>query len=96
MIGRTLEEMQIITFLEDLVHKRFTYTEFDEYLKTNYKNFIIELVEKDMSDYDIDLDYSLIGSLQNKEKDILCDFDIYYAKTRSGKMYITEVGYEFQ
>lgn len=96
MIGRTLDEMQIIKFLEDLVHKRFSLENLKKYLKENYKDFIVELVERDLEYIDGFVDYNLIGSLQNKEKDILCDFDIYYAKTRSGEMYITEVGYEFQ
>lgn len=95
MRSRRFEEIEIISFLENLVGKRFDFKELKAYLKVNCKDFIIELVEKDMTDYDIDLDFELVGSLQNVEKDILCDFDIYYAKTRNGKMYITEVGYEF-
>lgn len=88
-------EKEIINFLEDLVHKRFTFEELKTYIKNNYKDFIVELLERDLEYIDEFVDYSLIGSLQNKDKDILCDFDIYYAKTRSDKMYITEVGYEF-
>lgn len=95
MRSRRFEEIGIMNFLENLVGKRFDFKELKTYLKVNCKDFIIELVEKDMTDYDIDLDFKLVGSLQNVEKDILCDFDIYYAKTRNGKMYITEVGYEF-
>ena len=94
-MGKTLEEIGIITFLEKLVGRRFDFNELKNYLKVNCKGYIVELVEKDMTDYGNYLDYVLIGSLQNKEKDILCDFDIYYLKTRDNKMYITEVGYEF-
>ena len=95
-MGKTLEEMGMITFLETLVGKRFDFNELKSCLEVNCKGYIVELFKKYMTDYDNYLDYILIGSLQNKEKDILCDFDIYYLRTRDNKMYITEVGYEFQ
>ena len=83
-------------YLESLVHKRFDNLE-------DLKIYIIKTIEgyelKDLVDRDLEyidgfLDYNIIGTLENGLW--LCDFDIYYAKTRSGGMYITEVGYTFE
>ena len=95
---KTLEEKEISIFINGLVGERFTFKKLKNYLEVNYKTFgyIVELVKKDMNEYDIDIDYMLVGSLQNKEKDILCDFDIYYLETRNKEMYITEVSYNFE
>lgn len=92
----TFRQKGIVSFLESLVGKRFSFTELKMYLRVNSNGYTIELVEKDVSDYDADLDYVLIGSMEDKLNSLLCDFDIYYAKTRKGDMYITEVGYEFE
>ena len=95
---KRIEEKEISMFINRLVGERFTFKKLKNYLEVNYKTFgyIVELVKKDMSEYDIDIDYMLIGSLQNKEKDILCDFDIYYLETRNKEMYITEVICNFE
>lgn len=92
----TFRQKGIVSFLESLVGKRFSFAELKMYLRVNSNGYTIELVEKDMTDYDIDLDYMLIGSMEDKLNSLLCDFDIYYTKTRKGDMYITEVGYEFE
>lgn len=92
----TFRQKGIVCFLESLVGKRFSFDELNKYLRVNSNGYKIELVEKDMTDYDIDLDYMLIGSIEDKLNSLLCDFDIYYTKTRKGDMYITEVGYEFE
>lgn len=92
----TFRQKGIVSFLESLVGKRFSFDELKMYLRVNSNGYKIELVEKDVSDYDADLDYVLIGSMEDKLNSLLCDFDIYYAKTRKGDMYITEVGYEFE
>ena len=95
---RALEEMGVATFINGLVGKRFTFKELKNYLEVNCKpsGYIVELVKKDMTTYENNIDYMLVGSLQNKEKDILCDFDIYYLETRNKEMYITEVSWNFE
>lgn len=93
---RTLREIGTISLLENLVGKRFSFYDLRTYLKINCKGYLIELEKKSMEDVDIDIDFNLIGTIENKSEDFLCDFDIYYAKTRNGDMYITEVGYEFE
>ena len=94
---KTFREYGIKSFLENLVGKRFSFDELREYLRVNSNGLYVELVEKDMTDYVIDVDYMLIGCLEDKvANNMLCDFDIYYTKTRKGDMYITEVGYEFE
>lgn len=93
----TFKERGIKCFLESLVGKRFYLEELRDYIMLiKDDEYIVELVHQNMEGIDEDIDYSLVGSLQNMRDDILCDFTIYYAKTRSGDMYITEVGYEFE
>lgn len=92
-----LLEFAIKEGLEELVMQRFkNIKELKDFLKVNFEDFIVELVERDMTDISDTIDWSFVGSLQNMDLDILCDFDIYYAKTRANEIYITEVGYEFE
>ena len=92
-----LLEFAIKERLERLVMKRFkNIKELKDFLRVNFEDFIVELVERDMTDISDTIDWSFVGSLQNMDLDILCDFDIYYAKTRANEIYITEVGYEFE
>ena len=92
----TIAQCGLISYLESLVHKRFkNLEELRNYIIKTTEGYELEdLVDKDLTDYDGFCDYNIIGTLKN---DLwLCDFDIYYAKTRSGDMYITEVGYYFE
>lgn len=46
---------------------------------------------------DANIDYSLTGTFGQATKEgMYYDFDIYYAKTRAGEMYITEVTTRFE
>ena len=100
-----LIKMGIRTFLESLVYKRFgSIKELENYFKVNAREFKVEIVEKDMEEIeeiecdmtniDFIADWSFIGTMENEN--ILCDFDIYYARTRDNGFIITEVGYEFE
>lgn len=90
-----LIEMAIRSTLEDIVHNRYeTIEDIKEDLERRFDTFNLELYEKDMTDIDINIDYNLVGCISNYR--ILCDFDIYYAKTRANELYITEVGYTFE
>ena len=94
---KELMETAIKGRLERLVMKRFKdRLELKKFLITNFEDFIVELVEQDMTDISDTIDWTFVGSLQNMDLDILCDFNIYYAKTRANELYITEVGYEFE
>lgn len=98
MVGRTLEEMSLIKFLETLPWKRFdNINDLKKFLEKEVGAYYkIELVEKDIDEINDDsyIDWEFIGTFENDN--ILCDFDIYYAKTRVGGFIITEVGYEFE
>lgn len=90
-------QINIIDDLESLVMKRFkNIKEVKDYLKKIFPNYKLNVNYRNMSGIDINIDYELIGTLENKTLNILCDFDLYYAKTRAKEMFITEVGYEFE
>ena len=93
-----MEKEHFIYILENLVMKRFKSI---EQLKTYIldkvgEDYQLELYEKDLTGYDEFIDYMFVGSLQNEKIDFLCDFDIYFAKTRANEVIITEVGFEFE
>lgn len=95
-IDKSLEEMGIRSFLESLVMNRFdTITQLKKYLKSNSKDYLIELKKVKNKDYN-NIDYCLVGSFQNIERNVLCYFDICYAKARNGDLIITEVNYGLQ
>ena len=84
---------QIKNILTTLTHKRFkTKKDIKDYLQAKLIDYKITLFYN-TNDFPT-IDYSIIGSIENN--DILCDFDIYFAKTRAREMLITEIGYEFQ
>lgn len=93
----TFRERGIKCFLESLVGKRFSLEDLTNYIMVNkgVDDYLYDLVEQDMEGICDTIDYSLVGCLRNRKDYDMCDFTIYYAKTRSGEMYITEVGYEF-
>lgn len=95
---RELEKMGMATFLESLVLKRFNnIDELRDFLQKRVKNnYKVTLIEKSIDEINDDsyIDWEFIGTFENDN--LLCDFDIYYAKTRVGGFIITEVGYEFE
>ena len=93
-----MEKEYFIHILEDLVMKRFKgVDELKTYILDEVgEDYQLELYEKDLTDYDEFIDYEFVGSLQNEKIDFLCDFDIYFAKTRANEVIITEVGFEFE
>ncbi|MBE6139317.1 MAG: hypothetical protein E7174_02270 [Firmicutes bacterium] len=88
-----MKKDEIINFLESLVFKRFkSKAKIYEYIKSNFKSYKIML---EYHDHDLPgIDYNFIGTIENK--DLLCDFDLYYTKTKANEMLIVEVAYEFQ
>lgn len=95
---KMLEKNNITNILEKLVFKRFNNIgELRVFLQDTFKNiYKITLVEKSIDEMNDDsyIDWEFIGTFE--DDNILCDFDIYYAKTRNGGFIITEVGYEFE
>lgn len=95
-------------YMENLVWQRFdSKKQLEEELSKDFhckikleKQSYCNGNRKQQEEYDsemLDLDYGLIGNIDNGE--IFCDIDIYYAKTRANKgkgIIITEVGYEFE
>lgn len=90
-------QINIINTLESLVSKRFkNIKELKKTLNWLFPNYKISLNYRNMDGIDGGIDFNIIGTLENDLLEILCDIDIYYAKTRAKEMYITEVGYEFE
>lgn len=84
---------EIINYLYTLINKRFkNKNEIIKYLKEEFYNYKISLYYNE--DSLPTNDYSLIGTIENKE--FLCDFDIFYAKTRAREMIITEITHNFE
>lgn len=97
--------VEIINFLEDLVHSRFTEEELNKrlsaYFGTDIKVYNSSQSRLDSGEEDDELgDWNLMfTSFVNGVEDESCnpvDGDIYILPMRrDGMMYITEVGYEF-
>lgn len=92
-----LQELQerkksIIHFIENLVHKRFSKKILEELL-SNFFNTNVTLC--DMTN-EWDNDYRVSFDVNDKDFGYIF-FDIWYLKTRrkEERMYITEVGYDF-
>lgn len=95
---KELGKMGMVHFLESLVFKRFNnIDELKNFLQKRVKDtYKVTLIEKSIDEINDDsfTDWEFIGTFENDN--LLCDFDIYYAKTRDGGFIITEVGYEFE
>ena len=84
-------ESIVVSFLEELVHQRFTKEELNRKL-TDYFSHDIKVSDTTSGKCHDDLsDNTFIF-----EVELLGDFDIYFLPTREKKIYVTEVGYEFQ
>lgn len=99
-----LDEKMLNEILEKILHKRRFYNILHlkntiiDLLKENNcyeKRYTINITEKPESEYEEfpfpnEIDYMLLLSIEdNVTKDVF-DTDLYFAKTRSGAMYITE------
>lgn len=88
-----------LNFLENLVHRRFTFEELkreiNSYLSSCYPTYTFELYNRDIQDMDSYSDYEFEGSVLDKKENIICDFAIYYIKTRDELVYITEIALDW-
>jgi len=84
-------ESIVVSFLEELVHKRFTEKELNKKLS---RFFMQEIKVSDTTSGKCHDDLS--DNTFIFEVELLGDFDIYFLPTREKKIYVTEVGYEFQ
>jgi hypothetical protein len=86
-------EKAVIHDLESLVDERFDSLEsLKEVLEAKFK-CEIDLIQSYKNDELDEFDFLLVGNLDSKE--VFCDFDIYYAKSKN-HFIITEVSYEFE
>lgn len=103
---KTQQEIQIITFLESLVHSRFSIESLNKKL-SDFFGVSIEVYNAsqgrlDNGEDDDELcDWNLMFAFESEdEDDNPVDADIYFLPMRregfdGATMYITEVGYEF-
>jgi hypothetical protein len=86
----------IIGYLESLVHKRFSKEELEAEL-TKYFKFPVTVGDVTKEDDEL-FDYNLLFGMDFKypQAHIYGFVDVYFLKMRDGRMYITEVGYEFE
>lgn len=103
---RTSRQIEIINFLESLVHHRFSIEQLNEKLSKEFKenievyNKTQDYIDRDEEDPDQVLcDYNLMFNSENE--DTYGYFDIYMLPMRKksfdgADMYITEISYEFE
>jgi hypothetical protein len=90
----TTRQLEVIDFLEQLVHNRFS----KESLEKKLSDFFEEPIEIVFSEDDILSDYNLMFNLEREDQ--YGYFDIYVLPMRKksfdgSNMYITEIAYEF-
>ncbi len=94
---RTEKQQEIVRFLEGLVHKRFLIADLNKTLsgKFNEQIKITNLTEEleSIGEEDISADYNF--AFESEKDDTRGCYDIFMLPTREEKMYVTEVGYEF-
>lgn len=94
---RTSKQQEIVNFLEDLVHSRYTIAHLNKELsnKFNEQINIINITEDfdHIGEDDGSADYNF--AFESEGESTRGCFDIFILPTRKDKMYITEVAYEF-
>jgi len=91
-----LTEKKVISKLENMIGSRY---ESRNDLSTHINDIfgvLCEIAEKTRYDDDTEFggDYIIIGNINTV--DVYCDFDLYYIKDNSGRIYITAISHEFE
>ena len=90
-------EKKFAQALENLVGRRFETIGILENYLTEYlasdKPIILDFAHQNYES-DHTADWNLIANCKNEF--VFCDFDIYFLLDRENRLYITEVGYEFE
>jgi len=98
-------KQEVVVFLEDLVHKRFSEKRLNkvlsDFFKQDLKVYNASQGRIDNGEYDDELtDFNLMVNVDSDGDSDAIDIDIYMLPMRrkgwdDSDMYITEVGYEF-